>query len=87
MGSLFTVRSAVLSLLEKARGDKYVLTRCDVCLYADASPRNLKSALEAQVVITLPSDARGLELVELLTREGKHDSHLGSELAQSKGHN
>ncbi|KAG8216484.1 tRNA synthetases class I-domain-containing protein [Butyriboletus roseoflavus] len=52
MDSLLSVRSAVLSLLEKARGDK-----------------NLKSALEAQVVITLPSDARGLELVELLRRE------------------
>ncbi|KAI9460791.1 tRNA synthetases class I-domain-containing protein [Boletus coccyginus] len=52
MGSLLTVRSAVLSLLERARGDK-----------------NLKSALEAQVVVTLPSDARGLELVELLRRE------------------
>ncbi|KAF8553369.1 isoleucyl-tRNA synthetase [Imleria badia] len=52
MGSLLTVRSAVLSLLEQARGDK-----------------NLKSSLEAQVVITLPSGASGLELVELLRRE------------------
>lgn len=44
--------------------------------YADITIRNLKSALEAQVMITLPSDARGLELVELLRREGKHDNHL-----------
>ncbi|KAG9311700.1 hypothetical protein JVU11DRAFT_7938 [Chiua virens] len=41
MGRLLTVRNAVLSLLEKARGDK-----------------KLKSALEAQVVITLPPDGR-----------------------------
>ncbi|KAN0085929.1 tRNA synthetases class I (I, L, M and V) domain containing protein [Tylopilus felleus] len=52
MGSLLTMRSAVLLLLEKARGDK-----------------NLKSALEAQVVITLPSETRGLEFVDLLKRE------------------
>jgi len=52
MVNLLTVRSAVLALLEKARGDK-----------------NLKSALEAQVIITLPSCTRGMELVELLRRE------------------
>ncbi|KAF9226386.1 isoleucyl-tRNA synthetase [Gyrodon lividus] len=52
MSSLLTVRSDVLSLLEKARGDK-----------------KLKSALEAQVSIALPSDATGLEFVELLRRE------------------
>lgn len=44
--------------------------------YADTTPRNLKSALEAQVMIILPSDEGGLELVELLRREGKHDNHL-----------
>lgn len=47
--------------------------------YADATLRNLKSALEAQVVITLASDAvllpRELEPVKLLSREGKHDNH------------
>lgn len=42
--------------------------------YADATLRNLKSALEAQVAVTLPLNASGLELVELLRREGKHDS-------------
>lgn len=33
MGSLLTMRSAVLLLLEKARGDKYALTlaMCDIC--------------------------------------------------------
>ncbi|KAH0834854.1 isoleucyl-tRNA synthetase [Lanmaoa asiatica] len=64
MGSLLTVRSAVLLLLEKARGDKYALTTCDIA-YADTPLRNLKSALEAQVMITLPSNARGLEVVEI----------------------
>ncbi|KAF9239290.1 tRNA synthetases class I-domain-containing protein [Melanogaster broomeanus] len=52
MDSLLAVRSAVLSLLEKARGDK-----------------NVKSALEAQVVIALPSNATEMELVTLLKRE------------------
>ncbi|KAF8838923.1 isoleucyl-tRNA synthetase [Paxillus ammoniavirescens] len=52
MGKLLTVRSEVLSLMEKARRD-----------------RKLKSALEAQVIIVLPSGATGLELVELLKRE------------------
>ena len=42
--------------------------------YVDTTVRNLKSALEAQVVVTLPSDGRGLELVELLRREGRHNS-------------
>lgn len=32
MGSLLTVRGAVLSLLEKARGDKYAFTTCRVWL-------------------------------------------------------
>jgi hypothetical protein len=76
MGSLLIVRSAVLSLLEQARGDKYALTNMRCMAYADATHRNLKSALEAQVVITLPSDARGLGPVELLRREGKHERHL-----------
>ncbi|KAL4073583.1 tRNA synthetases class I-domain-containing protein [Scleroderma citrinum] len=51
MGSLLGVRNVVLSLLEKARGDK-----------------NLKSALEAKVTITLPSNGE-LELLQLLKRE------------------
>ncbi|KIK95549.1 hypothetical protein PAXRUDRAFT_140435 [Paxillus rubicundulus Ve08.2h10] len=52
MGSLLTVRSEVLSLVEKARRD-----------------RKLKSALEAQVIIALPSGVTRLELIELLKRE------------------
>ncbi|KAI6045227.1 tRNA synthetases class I-domain-containing protein [Pisolithus marmoratus] len=51
MNSLLGVRSIVLALLERARGDK-----------------NLKSALEARVIIALPSDTN-TELVELLKRE------------------
>lgn len=51
MESLLGVRSVVLTLLERARGDK-----------------NLKSALEAKVTITLPSDTN-TELVQLLKRE------------------
>lgn len=45
--------------------------------------RNLKSALEAQVVITLPSETRGLEFVDLLKREGKPDSHLNGSFVES----
>ncbi|KIJ61453.1 hypothetical protein HYDPIDRAFT_115926, partial [Hydnomerulius pinastri MD-312] len=52
MSSLLTVRNTVLSLLENARGDKY-----------------LKSALEAKVTITIPSDAIDTELIQLLRRE------------------
>lgn len=52
--------------------------------YVDATVRNLKSALEAQVVVTLPSNARGLELVELLRREGRYDGHRGGNLAESR---
>ena len=73
MGDLLTVRSAILSLLEKARGAKYVLKLCVVWLTLILL-RNLKSALEAQVVITLPPDPTGLELVALLRREGEDDA-------------
>lgn len=37
--------------------------------------------------ITLPLDAGGLELVELLRREGKHDSHPGSNFAELNDRN
>lgn len=69
MVNLLTVRGAVLSL-EKAWRDKYALAqRCTD--HANITPRNLKGALEAQVVITLPADTRGVELVDLLMREGQ----------------
>lgn len=58
-----------------------------MCGYADVTLRNLKSALEAEVVITLPSETSGLGFVELLRREGKHDSYLDRNFTESQDPN
>ncbi|KAI5996433.1 tRNA synthetases class I-domain-containing protein [Pisolithus orientalis] len=71
MESLLGVRSVVLTLLERARGDKYVVAKRVRTAKGTEKMmcRNLKSALEAKVTITLPSDTN-TELVQLLKREG-----------------
>lgn len=70
MNELLLVRSTVLSLLEKARGDKWVSWSFDDTINNQPSScRNLKSALEAKVTISLPCDVE-LDLAKLLRREG-----------------
>ena len=75
MAELLRIRGAVLSLLEKARGDKYVLSqfallRCS-CRSSVIS-RKVKNSLEAEVDILVPDDtSEDVPLVELLRREGQ----------------
>lgn len=65
MAELLRVRSVVLLLLERARGNKSAVV--------DASNQNqrlLKSSLEAEVDIILPEGADRTTLGALLQREG-----------------
>lgn len=75
MTELLLVRGAVLALLEKARGDKYVepaSTLIIVLIVLFVKRRILKSSLEAEVDLILPEDAANSSLVDLLQREGIH---------------
>ena len=71
MSELLRVRGTVLSLLEKARREKYVSVLSAYTSYLFIfSPRRLKSSLEATVDLIVPDGAAGTELIELLSREG-----------------
>ena len=75
MAELLRIRGAVLSLLEKAREDKYVLSRHVLLRCSCRSlviSRKLKNSLEAEVDILVPDDtSEEGPLVELLRREGQ----------------
>jgi len=70
MVELLRVRTIVLSLLEKARVQKYVLTF--MMDWSSQIPfiRQLKSSLEAEVDIFLPGDPSRSPFLRLLQREG-----------------
>jgi hypothetical protein len=75
MSQLLRVRSVVLGLIEKARRSKYVFP-LDLCkflllLITILRKRQLKSSLEAEVDLILPSDdGEASHVWELLQREG-----------------
>ena len=68
MASLLRVRSTVLSLLEQARGKRYVIISELYFTRLKVNIRQISSSTEAEVDIVLPSVVN--DLTSLIMREG-----------------
>lgn len=77
MSELLRLRDLVLSLLEKPRQNKSVLSNYRVGRLAHVFQREIGSSLMADVDIIFPSNVlEGNRFVELVRAEGEHEHHL-----------
>lgn len=70
MTQILEVRSTVLSLLEQARREKYVMQYNYVYLLSYDKNRQIKSSLEAEVEIFIPASLANSPSLAVVRREG-----------------